>query len=58
MAEVSGSMAASTLAGSRFQVSGWMSAKIGRILSQCRVLVVATKLKGVVMALPVSPSAR
>ncbi len=44
----------------RIQVPGfgWMSANTGRIPSQCRVLVVATKLNGVVMALPVRPRAR
>ena len=35
-----------------------MSTKSGLMPSHCSELVVATKLKGVVMALPVSPSAR
>jgi len=58
MALVSGAIRASISPGFRFQVSGSMSAKIGRMPSHCSELVVATKLKGVVIALPVIPSAR
>ena len=58
MAEVSGWIFRSICSGSRFQVAESMSAKIGLMPSHCSELVVATKLKGVVMALPVNPSAR
>ena len=58
MAEVSRWMCRSICSGSRFQVFVSISAKIGRMPSHCSELVVATKLNGVVMALPVMPSAR
>ena len=53
MAVVSGVMAASIFAGSRFKYSGSISTKIGFILFHHKECVVATKLNGVVITSPV-----
>ncbi len=58
IALVSLSIRSSMACESRFQLALSMSTKIGLIPSHCSELVVATKLNGVVMALPDSFNAR